>query len=77
MIHNALRARNKLPIVSYIITWYYAKQGYMVESHTTHSSLIREHKQSTASDFTDFWICCSLSKNKRHVFFWRKKLFRG
>jgi len=37
-------------------------------------SLTREHRQPSASDFADFWICCSLSKNKRHVSFAEKAI---
>jgi len=31
--------------------------------------LIREHRQLPPPILLIFWICCSLSKNKRHVFF--------
>jgi len=35
------------------------------------------HRQSSASDFVDFWICYSLLKNKRHVFFFCGKNYLG
>jgi len=39
--------------------------------------LTRKHRQPSVSDFADFWICCSLSKNKRHVFFFCGKSYLG